>query len=89
MFAVACVSWEGNKWGLVGGALSSPVTSGSQDGKGVEDANELLEGEAKMIGPRDEGVVGEGVRSEAVGESAVPPIKSSGLIEILPEIECL
>jgi len=59
-FALARLLEEESNSGLVGNVWPSAFADGSQEGKGVEDANEPLEGNANTIGPRDEGVVGDG-----------------------------
>lgn len=52
---------------------------GSIEGKGVGNAKELFDGEAKTIGPGETGVVGEGgVRGEASGESEAFVTDESG-----------
>jgi hypothetical protein len=56
----------------IGGDVSASAVldSGSREGNGVRNENELLEGEAKTIGPGEEGVVGDGgVTGEVGGES--------------------
>jgi hypothetical protein len=68
---------------LGNGNASSAVSfdSGFREGNGVPNENELLEGEAKMIGPGEAGVVGDGgVTGEARGESDVLVFEVSGFL---------
>lgn len=46
--------------GLLRNESLSVVASRSHEGNGVESANELLEGDANTIGPREAGVAGDG-----------------------------
>ena len=54
------------------GVASDVFDKGSREGNGVRNENELLEGEAKTIGPGEEESDGDGgVTGEARGDSAV------------------
>lgn len=64
-----------SKRGLSGDIFVSMFASRSQEGKGVEGANELPDGDANTIGPNEAGVAGDGGESD--GESAISILKLS------------
>jgi hypothetical protein len=72
MFAFT-LAWSGN------GDASDVFDNGSREGNGVRNENELLEGEAKTIGPGEEESDGDGgVTGETRGDSAVPIVEVFG-----------
>jgi hypothetical protein len=72
MFAFA-LAWSSN------GDASDVFDKGSREGNGVRNENELLEGEANMIGPGEEESDGDGgVTGEARGDSAVLVVEVLG-----------
>lgn len=70
--ALTCSLEKASDWGRAGdgaGNALSVFNNGSEEGNGVRNENELLDGEAKTIGPGDTDVVGDGgVTGEARGD---------------------